>query len=133
MEPNIDHTIYVWHKSSNTEDFMSLVKDHKSDILSVLYQHGAILFKGFNIDNEKKLEASLNSFGGSSLNYIDGNSPRTKISDRVYTSTEYPAEAYIYLHNELSYCLRIPTKLNTHSGGSRTPFPPQALPNDFLT
>jgi alpha-ketoglutarate-dependent taurine dioxygenase len=112
MEPKIDPSIFVWQKdSNNNDDFVSLVNRYESDVRSSLYKHGSILFKGFNIDDDDKLESCINSFGGTSLNYIDGNSPRTKIGKRVYTSTEYPAEAYISLHNELSYCAAWPTIL----------------------
>jgi alpha-ketoglutarate-dependent taurine dioxygenase len=45
------------------------------------------------------------------LNYIVGNSPRTKVSDKVYTSTEYPPSETIPLHNELSYLHQWPSKL----------------------
>ena len=29
--------------------------------------------------------------------------PRTDLTDQVYTSTEYPAHLEVFLHNELSY------------------------------
>jgi alpha-ketoglutarate-dependent taurine dioxygenase len=45
------------------------------------------------------------------LQYIDGNSPRTKLSDHVYTSTEYDKTRRITMHNELSYSAKWPGKL----------------------
>jgi len=35
--------------------------------------------------------------------YTGGDSPRTGLADKVYTSTEYDADLEVYLHNELSY------------------------------
>lgn len=37
------------------------------------------------------------------LAYVHGNSPRTKVGSNVYTSTEYPQEFTISMHNEMSY------------------------------
>jgi alpha-ketoglutarate-dependent taurine dioxygenase len=45
------------------------------------------------------------------LDYVDGNSPRTKKQAGIYTSTEYPEEHFISLHNELSYCRKWPSRL----------------------
>jgi alpha-ketoglutarate-dependent taurine dioxygenase len=42
---------------------------------------------------------------------VHGNSPRTKVGDNLYTSTEYPPEFTISMHNELSYAHRWPTRL----------------------
>jgi len=43
------------------------------------------------------------------LDYVEGNSPRTKIHGKVYTSTEHPPEEFISLHNELSYGSKWPS------------------------
>lgn len=80
-------------------------------IKELLLTNGAILFKSFGIDNAEKLEACVNAFPGNSLNYVDGNSPRTKLQDKIYTSTEYPPEQFISLHNELSYGNQWPSYL----------------------
>ena len=45
------------------------------------------------------------------MDYVDGNSPRTRLTSGVYTSTEYPQEYFISLHNELSYSHRWPGRL----------------------
>lgn len=45
------------------------------------------------------------------LAYVHGNSPRTKVGANVYTSTEYPAEYTISMHNEMSYAHQWPARL----------------------
>ena len=45
------------------------------------------------------------------LDYAGGTSPRSKVADGVYTSTEYPRQLEIPLHNEMSYSLRWPGRL----------------------
>ncbi len=84
-------------------DLGSYIGDNLSDITAILSCKGAVLFRGYGIDDGDKLSASVSLFPGSSLDYVDGNSPRTKLGNRVYTSTEHPSESFISLHNELSY------------------------------
>ena len=51
-------------------------------------------------------------FSGRNLcNYVGGASPRQRIVDGVYTSTEYPQHIDLSLHNEMSYTYRWPTHL----------------------
>jgi hypothetical protein len=45
------------------------------------------------------------------LDYIAGASPRVKLGEGVYTSTEYPEQYTLSLHNELSYTYRWPDHL----------------------
>ena len=94
----------IWEaKDSAINDLPELLKTEAGKIKELLLLHGAVLFKSFGIDSAEKLEACVNAFPGKSLNYVDGNSPRTRLQDKVYTSTEYPASEFISLHNELSY------------------------------
>ena len=37
------------------------------------------------------------------LDYSYRSTPRTLVNGKIYTSTEYPAEQFIPLHNEMSY------------------------------
>ncbi|MGA8806777.1 MAG: TauD/TfdA family dioxygenase [Thermoanaerobaculia bacterium] len=76
-----------------------------------LLQHGALLFRGFGIDAEETLSRVVRAIGGEPLGYVDGNSPRRKLGSGVYTSTEYPPEFFISLHNELSYSSRWPARV----------------------
>jgi hypothetical protein len=43
--------------------------------------------------------------------YVHGNSPRTKVRGNLYTSTEYPRQFTISMHNELNYARRWPSRL----------------------
>ncbi|HVE70947.1 MAG TPA: TauD/TfdA family dioxygenase [Thermoanaerobaculia bacterium] len=76
-----------------------------------LREHGALLFRGFGIDTEERLSRVVRTLGGEALGYVDGNSPRRKLSSGVYTSTEYPPEFFISLHNELSYSSHWPSRV----------------------
>ncbi|HEU4889434.1 MAG TPA: TauD/TfdA family dioxygenase [Thermoanaerobaculia bacterium] len=76
-----------------------------------LLEHGAILFRGFGIGTQDAFQRAVAALGGTTLSYVDGNSPRSKLGGGVYTSTEYPPEFFISLHNELSYSKRWPSRV----------------------
>ena len=78
---------------------------------SWLFKHGAVLFRGFSIDTVEQFDATVRAIQPRLLDYIEGDSPRTKISGQIYTSTEYPETYQISLHNELSYAHKWPSKI----------------------
>ena len=88
-------------------------KESNSDLLKEkLLEHGAILFRNFGVDSVEGFDDFLTQFKQSHLlDYTGGNSPRTKLLQGIYTSTEYPAEHFISLHNEFSYNEQWPEQL----------------------
>ncbi|MCW6052945.1 TauD/TfdA family dioxygenase [Lyngbya sp. CCAP 1446/10] len=97
-------------ESSNLDNLLSWYRD--SELLShKLLKHGAIIFRGFGVNTILAFEKFVTSVSGNLMDYVDGNSPRTKVANSIYTSTEYPAEYFISLHNELSYSSHWPEKL----------------------
>jgi hypothetical protein len=48
---------------------------------------------------------------GEMLTYSEPSSPRTEVASQVYTSTDYPADQSIQMHNEMSYSHRWPAKV----------------------
>jgi alpha-ketoglutarate-dependent taurine dioxygenase len=98
----------------------------RDEIEAQLMRHGALLFRGFGIETQEILTRVVRGIGGTPLDYVDGNSPRKKLGSGVYTSTEYPAEFFISMHNELSYSSRWPSRLffcciTAPSEGGETP------------
>jgi hypothetical protein len=76
-----------------------------------LLRYGAILFRGFNVKTVAEFEQFMEAFAGELLEYSFRSTPRTPVSGRIYTSTEYPAHQTIPLHNEMSYTKRWPMKI----------------------
>lgn len=68
-----------------------------------LSQSGAVLFRGFNLPAVPEFEEFLSILAGDLMDYSYRSTPRTRVSGKIYTSTEYPAHQTIPLHNELSY------------------------------
>jgi alpha-ketoglutarate-dependent taurine dioxygenase len=74
-------------------------------------RYGGVLFRGFNVNTPSSFKRVAGEIGGNLLSYTDGNSPRKKLGGGVYTSTEYPPDYFISLHNELSYSHQWPSRL----------------------
>jgi alpha-ketoglutarate-dependent taurine dioxygenase len=76
---------------------------NRDDITAKLLHHGAILFRGFDVATPEAFEATVKAISGDLLEYKERSSPRHAVSGRVYTSTDYPPDQPIFLHNENSY------------------------------
>ncbi|MFJ8790573.1 TauD/TfdA family dioxygenase [Streptomyces sp. NPDC102462] len=93
------------------------------DLTKVLTAEKALVLRGFGITPDTH-GGVVDALLPRRLAYVHGNSPRTKVGDNVYTSTEYPAEFVISMHNELSYASSWPARLLfyceqvPHTGGA---------------
>jgi len=75
-----------------------------------LLKHGGILFRGFDISVADFADL-IESLFGALLDYSYRSTPRTLVSGKIYTSTEYPAHQSIPLHNENAYARDWPMKI----------------------
>ncbi len=92
-------------------DLAGWVANNRQLIETKLLQHGGLLFRGFAINTDAAFERFLASTSVPLMHYIEGATPRTQLRDKVYTSTEYPADQSIALHNELTYVSSWPMKI----------------------
>jgi alpha-ketoglutarate-dependent taurine dioxygenase len=76
-----------------------------------LARRGGVLFRGFSVRGEEDLQAVVQAVSGDLMEYTYRSTPRTRLSGRIYTSTEYPADQSIPLHNEMSYSAHWPMKV----------------------
>ncbi|MGW6979869.1 TauD/TfdA family dioxygenase [Streptomyces sp. NPDC054932] len=91
----------------------------------LLTREKAVVLRGFGVTPEA-LDGVLDLLLPNRLAYVHGNSPRTKVGSNVYTSTEYPREFTISMHNEMSYAHAWPARLAFYcqikpGGGGATP------------
>ncbi len=84
---------------------------NSSFIESYLTRNGAILFRDFGLAEVAEFEELIEAVSGPLLDYSYRSTPRTIISGKIYSSTEYPSHQSIPLHNENSYSLRWPMKI----------------------
>lgn len=107
-----EHFPYVFNaENQGIEPLADFWSAQRQQIDAALLDHGAILLKGFRVDTAERFDGFMGGLPLALGNYVDGNSPRTKLSSAIYTSTEYPAELPISLHNELSYSDIWPARL----------------------
>ena len=103
---------YVWTAGTGQgKQFDDVVQHHRDTLDALLLEHGAVLFKGFDVGSLERFHHCTRQLSDAAASYIDGNSPRTKLSESIYTSTEYPPELSISMHNELSYSHAWPARL----------------------
>jgi alpha-ketoglutarate-dependent taurine dioxygenase len=90
--------------NTSFESLVETANEHREFLHEQLLRHGAILLRGFQMENTANFEKFARVFSEKELfNYAGGVSPRRVLSDGVYTSTEYPSQFSLSLHNELSY------------------------------
>ncbi|MET0625800.1 MAG: TauD/TfdA family dioxygenase [Pyrinomonadaceae bacterium] len=110
-------------KDVNLADWAAVNREF---IASQLLAHGACLFRGFNLRSVTEFERLIKAVSGRLLEYTYRSTPRSPVSGNIYTSTEYPAEHSIPLHNEMSYARDWPLKIwffcrKTAATGGETP------------
>lgn len=96
---------------SSAAALQALLKNNASPLRELLLAHGAVLFRGFALHSADDFNACAASLGAQAFDYLGGNSPRTRVTGDVFTSTEYPSSEIISLHNEMSYLPRWPRRL----------------------
>jgi alpha-ketoglutarate-dependent taurine dioxygenase len=84
---------------------------HRQFIEAQLLRSGGLLFRGFRVGTPVEFEQFSSAVAPGLLEYGERSSPRTQVSPNVYTSTDYPADQSIFLHNENSYQRVFPQKI----------------------
>ena len=102
----------VLSPSDSDFNLIEWAKESRSYIRELLNEHGAILFRGFNIDTVEKFEEfSSDATVDEWVEYREAATPRSHINGNVFTSTEYPASETIFFHNENSHTTSWPLYL----------------------
>jgi len=97
-------------------DLISWAEQSKAFIAEQLLRYGGLLFRGFSLDDVSTFERLARTLAqGPLLDYTYRSTPRDKVEGNVFTSTEYPQEQAIPLHNEMSYTRSWPLKIWFHS------------------
>lgn len=77
----------------------------------LLYDHGSVLFRGFDISSPDIFDAHMDLVMRPLLEFSEETSPRTSVTDRTFTSTDYPKNFPIQFHHEFSYRRNHPDRL----------------------
>lgn len=111
--PNSTRFIRVL-ESKNDTSFDSMLAD--SQILKQIDEtrsaSGALLLRGLPLDGPRQAETLLSKLGVEfDDEYLGGASPRSRLSDHFFTSTEAPAPYIISFHTEMCYLRQRPGKI----------------------
>ncbi len=87
------------------------VENNREFIEGQLLKHGAILFRRFKVNSADGLKQVVKAMCGDMMEYRERSSPRSQVSEKIYTSTDYPEDQSIFPHNEHSYSRTFPLKL----------------------
>lgn len=99
---------------------LAWITEHRARLLRDVTQRGAVLLRGFAIHGADQFRRAMTVLVRDLARYRGGDSPRDTVGDRVYTSTSYPAELAIALHNELSYTRDYPAVIAFHCESAAT-------------
>lgn len=92
-------------------DLIAWTIDNREFIEASLLKHGAILLRDFAVSTVTDFERFSRAASTTMMEYRERSSPRHEVGDKIYTSTDYPAEQSIFPHNEHSYARTLPRKL----------------------
>ncbi len=126
VQENLLPFIMQYDSSEGQDGFEVWYGQHKEEIASEMLKSGGVLIQGLGIQDLEQFEKLVDVLTKNTLTYVDGNSPRSKLSSKVYTSTEYDKNFHITMHNELSYSHQWPSKIyfscvKAASKGGETP------------
>jgi alpha-ketoglutarate-dependent taurine dioxygenase len=86
------------------------VRTHQEALRDILREQGCCLLRGLPVDIGAFREV-VGLIGGKPLEYTERSTPRSVVSGNIYTSTDYPPDQPIPMHNENSYSDTWPSTL----------------------
>jgi len=93
-------------------DLVDWATNNRDRVEQLLLEHRALLFRGFNTKSVASFENFIAATSdGILMEYKDRSSPRHAVGEKIYTSTDYPPDQTIFLHNEGTYWLTWPLKI----------------------
>ncbi|MGD6900412.1 TauD/TfdA family dioxygenase [Bacillus infantis] len=92
-------------------ELLKWAKNNREELNNLLLKHGGILFRGFKVEDTKDFHAFVREVAGELLEYKDHATPRSPVKNQIYTSTDFAADQWIELHNEMAYSHEWPMKI----------------------
>lgn len=83
-------------------DPLAWVAEHAGELRTALREHGFLMLRALPADIDA-FHGVVETVGGEMLEYTERSTPRTAVSGNIYTSTDYPSDQAIPMHNENSY------------------------------
>jgi amino acid adenylation domain-containing protein/non-ribosomal peptide synthase protein (TIGR01720 family) len=90
------------------------IKTNIEELKRKLIGNGALLLRGFHVNTLEEFREGAIAFSDNLMKYIDQSSPRSLVGEKLYTSTDHPADQVIPMHSELSYSRSWPLQIMFH-------------------
>ncbi|MFL6125114.1 TauD/TfdA family dioxygenase [Actinophytocola sp.] len=100
--------IAVAHGVSGRQAMREWLAGHRDAIRAGLHRFGSLLVRGLPMSDVDDFATARDELLDGHLQYRERSTPRSELSEGVYTSTDMPARHPIRLHNESSYVVRFP-------------------------
>ena len=96
---------------SSSKDLSAWLLANRDEVCAGLRTCGGILFREFSVESADGFQRVIETVSERLLDYSYRSTPRTAVSGKIYSSTEYPPHQTIPLHNENSYAHDWPMKI----------------------
>jgi alpha-ketoglutarate-dependent taurine dioxygenase len=106
-----EHLPFLVQAEPSNPGLIEWIASNREELDAKLLKHGGMLFRGFGMESAGQFEEVIGAVSGRLLDYTYRSTPRTIVSGKIYTSTEYPPHQTIPLHNENSYTRDWPMKI----------------------
>lgn len=90
-------------------NFLQEIQHNQEVLKEKILKYGGVLFRNFPVEGADAFNAVVDALGlGKPISYVGGDTPRSKVKGKVYTSTEAPPSLLLPLHNEMSFINNYP-------------------------
>lgn len=89
-------------------DPVSWVSEYREELRAAVIEYGAVLVRGLGLRNAEEIGAVFRKLGSGLMIERESFASRRIYSEGVYTSSMWPANQPMCMHNELSYRLEFP-------------------------
>lgn len=89
--------------------------DSVDTIWTMLRSDGVVWLRGFTATRHDLAQQLLTTLGVDLMDDVFFSTPRSSVSDKTFTATEYPSNQQIPLHSEMAYLTRFPRLLCFHT------------------
>ncbi len=105
--------IYATESPASEVTISDWVAENKDKLERELAIHGAILFRGFGIEDDQGFDGFIRAFDWPNFTYAESlsNAVRRNRTELVFTANEAPPNLSIFLHHEMAQTPIYPSKL----------------------
>lgn len=98
--------------AQDADHFRGWFRDNEAAIDALLYEAGALVFRGFPVRDAQGFSALIDHYESPPLAYTGGSAGRGELATRVFEATNAPARLQIALHQEMAYLPNYPDRLS---------------------